>query len=79
MSGYFLDREYLSCEGCGMSLSPGESRAHICDAERRARFEAFQARNELAELDRQLDAFFESPAGRFAVYYAERDRRRRAA
>ena len=79
MFNYFTDHEYMSCERCGMSLSPDESKTHVCDAERRARFEAFQVRNGLAELDRQLDVFLESPAGRFAVYYAERERHRRAA
>jgi hypothetical protein len=43
------------------------------------RFQTFEARQELAAFDRQLDAFFETPAGRFAVYDEERGRRRRAA
>jgi hypothetical protein len=38
---------------------------------------AWQVRHELAEFDRELTAFLESPAGRFAVYYAQHDRRRR--
>jgi hypothetical protein len=76
MFSYFTDHEYMPCERCGMSVSRSERQSHICDAERRARFEAFQIRHELAEFDRELMDFLCSPAGRFAVYCAERDRRR---
>jgi hypothetical protein len=78
MSSYFTDHEYMPCARCGVSLSQAERGTHICDAQRRARFEAFQLRQELAEFDRELAAFLGSPAGQFAVYCAERDRRRDA-
>lgn len=78
MFSYFTDHEYMPCERCGMSLSPAERETHTCDAQRRARFEAFQVRHELARFDRELGGFLRSPAGRFAVYCAERDRRRGA-
>ena len=75
MFSYFTDHEYMPCERCGMSLSQADRQTHICDSQRRARFEAFQMQHELAEFDRELTAFLRSPAGRFAVYCAERDRR----
>jgi hypothetical protein len=77
MFSYFTDHEYMPCARCGMSLTRVDRESHVCDAERRARFEAFQARHELAEFERELARFLDSPRGRFAVYYAERDRRRR--
>ena len=76
---HFTDHEYVPCENCGTSLSWADRETHVCDAERRARFQTFQVRHELAAFDRQLDAFLETPARRFAVYYADRERRRRAA
>jgi hypothetical protein len=79
MFSHFADHEYVPCENCGTSLSRADRETHLCDAERLARFQTFQVRHELAAFDRQLDAFFETDAGRFAVYYAERDRHRRAA
>jgi hypothetical protein len=79
MFNSFGNDEYMPCERCGAALAPTEQELHVCDPERRAQFEAFQVRHELAELDRQVAAFLESPRGRFAVYYAERDRLRRAA
>jgi hypothetical protein len=77
MFGYFFDLAYIACGTCGMSLSATERDRHVCDPERRARFEAFQLRKEVAGLERELAAFLESPAGRFALYYAERERRSR--
>jgi hypothetical protein len=77
MFSYFTDHEYMPCERCGMSLTSVDRDTHVCDAERRTRFEAFQARREVAEFERELAAFLDSPVGRFDVYYAERDRRRR--
>lgn len=77
MFSYFTDHDFLACERCGLSLSRAERVTHVCDAERRAQFEAFQIRHEVAELDRELSAFLESPGGRFAVYYAERERQQR--
>jgi hypothetical protein len=79
MFSHSTDHEYVPCENCGTSLSWADRETHVCDAERRARFQTFQVRHELAAFDRQLDAFFETPTGRFAVYYAERDRLGRAA
>lgn len=75
MFGYFTDHEYMSCDTCGMPLSRADRQRHVCDREQRARFEGFQLRAEVAALERELAAFLESPAGRFALYYAERERR----
>jgi hypothetical protein len=75
--GYFTDHDYVQCEGCGMSLSRAEQETHSCDDERRARLETFQVRNEVAEFDRQFEAFLLSAVGRFAAYYAEHDRQRK--
>jgi hypothetical protein len=77
MFGLFTDHEYLACDACGTPLSRAERETHVCDSARRMRFEAFQAGQELADFDRQLAVFLRSPAGRFAAYYADRDRRRR--
>ena len=76
MFSLFRDHEYVACDACGTLLSRAGHEAHFCDDARRARFEAFQARQELARFDRQFAAFLHSPAGRFAVYYADRERRR---
>lgn len=79
MFNAFTNGDYMPCELCGTSLSRAEREGHVCNAERRARYESFQLRHELAELDREVAAFLDSPSGRFAVYYAERERLRRAA
>jgi hypothetical protein len=78
MFSHFADHEYMTCETCGTSLSRAERERHICDRERRARFEAFQLRHEVAEFEREIAAYLKSPTGKFALYYAERERRRAA-
>jgi hypothetical protein len=48
---------------------------HVCDDEQRMRYERFQVRVEAERFDNELSTWLESLAGRFAVYYAERQRR----
>jgi hypothetical protein len=50
---------------------------HACDPERRLEYQVLQVREGLARLDHELDVFLNSPHGRFEVWYAERERRRR--
>jgi hypothetical protein len=58
------------------SLSRAEQETHRCDDERRARFETFQVRNEVAEFDPQFEAFRLSAVGRFAASTPKHDRQR---
>ena len=76
MLAFFTDHEYMPCEGCGASLARGERVAHECDEQRRLDYELFRLlRDELRGFDEWLGAYLNSPAGRFAVYYAARERR----
>jgi hypothetical protein len=47
----------------------------VCDDEQRIRYERFQVRVEAERFDKELSKWLESLAGKFAVYYAERQRR----
>jgi hypothetical protein len=76
MFSYFTEHEYRPCTICGTSLTRAERDVHVCDDERRSRFEAFQLGHELASFDRDFSTYLASPAGRFDCYYAERERRR---
>ncbi len=74
MFSYFTEHQYMPCTLCGTSLTRAERALHVCDDARRARFEAFQLRHELASFEHELA----TPLGRFELYYAERERRRRS-
>jgi hypothetical protein len=47
---------------------------HRCDPERRLDYAMFQLRLEVDAFDRELDAYLESPRGRFEQWDAERRR-----
>jgi len=56
------------------------SRAHWTGtAQRRLAYELFKVRAELAAFEGLFAAYLESPHGRFELWYAERERRRKRA
>jgi hypothetical protein len=48
--------------------------AHACEQERRAGYQLFQLRDEVAQFDVHLAAYLASPHGRFEQFYAARTR-----
>lgn len=66
----------MPCPVCGASVAVAEQKQHVCDPERRLDYELFQLRDDVARLDAQIDAYLDSPSGRFEQWYAERERRR---
>ncbi len=70
----FPQPHYLPCAECGQSVARDEE-PHVCDRERTLDYVVFQLRDEITEFDGQLSTWLASPAGRFAVWLAVRDRR----
>jgi len=68
----------MPCPVCGASIARGRQVEHVCDEAQRASYEVLQLRVEADRFDHELTSWLASPAGRFAVYYAERQRRRAA-
>ena len=75
MFSFFTEHQFMPCADCGASVERARRHLHVCDPERRIDYELFQLRHETAAFDWQLAEFLESPAGRFAAWLAERDRR----
>lgn len=67
---------YLPCPDCGASLERDERDSHTCEQERRLDYQLFQLRDELELFEGELSRYLSSPEGRFARWYAARDRRR---
>ncbi len=67
---------YMPCPDCGASLERNDD-AHECERERRLEFQLFQLRDQIDEVEAEVAEYLASPQGRFELYYAERDRRRR--
>jgi len=67
----------MPCEECGASLPVGARHEHVCSEPRRLEYRLFQLRAEVAAFADQFAAYLESPRGRFELWYAERERRRK--
>jgi predicted nucleic acid-binding Zn ribbon protein len=74
MFGSFLQPQYMPCPECGASVLTVEMDEHVCSPERRLDYQMFQLRAEIAFFELHLAAYLASPEGRFAEYYAERQR-----
>ena len=79
MFGSIPQPAYMPCEECGASLPVGARDEHVCSEQRLLAFRLFQLRVELAAFEDQFAAYLESPQGRFELWYAERERRRKRA
>jgi hypothetical protein len=67
------------CCACGVAVSQTDAFEHVCDSEQRVRFQLFLLQEGIASLERDVGAYMSSTAGRFELWYAERERLRRAA
>ena len=68
---------YMPCPDCGASLERDERRRHSCERERSLDYQMFQLRGQVEGLELAIDAYLNSPAGRFEGWYAQRERKRR--
>jgi hypothetical protein len=78
MFGSLPQPAFMPCPVCGASVARGKQAEHVCDEAQRASYEVLQLRIEADRFDHELMRWLASPAGRFAVYYAERQRLRAA-
>jgi len=66
---------YMPCSECGASVAREERDLHVCDEQRRLDYRMFQLREEIAAFGADLDAYLDSPQGRFELFYAARRRK----
>ena len=74
----FNHLRYVPCSDCGVAVARSEKHEHVCDRERLVDHQIFQLRDELAGLEDEIDAYLDSPRGRFESWWATRERRCRA-
>jgi hypothetical protein len=67
---------FLPCSECGASVERSEEREHRCTPERRAQFEMFAMREEVARVEERIREHLDTPLGRLEVWVAARDVRR---
>jgi hypothetical protein len=67
---------HMPCSDCGASVEQAARDKHICDHERWLDYQLFHCRHELSAFEVELAAYFDTPRGRFDLWYAERHRQR---
>jgi hypothetical protein len=77
MFGSIPQPAYMPCEECGVSVAVGARDGHVCSEQRRVEYQMCRLRGEVEAFGDQFTAYLESPHGRFELWYAERERRRR--
>jgi hypothetical protein len=75
MFGSLPQPAFMPCPTCGASVARGDDDQHVCDPEQRTRYQTFRVMLELERFDGELTTWLLTPAGRFAMFYAERERR----
>jgi hypothetical protein len=75
MFGSLPQPAFMPCPNCGASVARARQDEHVCDEKQRRSYELLQARVEADRFDTQLTEWLETPSGRFAIFYAERERR----
>jgi hypothetical protein len=67
-------QDYLDCPECGTSVLRAPLVMHRCDDRHRRDHLTRVAQDAAAAFEREFRRFLETAEGRFAVYYAERNR-----
>jgi hypothetical protein len=75
MFGSLPQPAFRPCPTCGASVARDRQAEHVCEEAQRLSYELLQVRVEADRFDSELSSWLSTPAGRFAVFYAERERR----
>ena len=67
---------YMPCHVCGASVDRTALSEHECSSERRADYEMFGLRGEIAQLEAGVLRYLATTAGRFETWVAARHVRR---
>jgi hypothetical protein len=73
MYSYFLFSDYRVCPSCGGSLDSSGA-PHRCDPGQKLEWALQLLRHRIDAFETDLAHWLRTPAGRFEVWYAERDR-----
>ena len=69
---------YMPCDVCGASVDRTSHQGHECSPERRADYEMFGLRGEVAQLETGIGQYLATASGRFESWLAARQVRRHA-
>jgi hypothetical protein len=75
MFAYYPQSQFQPCPDCGAPVTEEEDAAHRCERRRFVEYQMLVLRPEIVAFEAELWDWLATPHGRFAAYYAERERR----
>ena len=79
MFAYYPQSQFHPCPDCGAPVPHEDEGAHRCERRRYVEYQMLLLRPEIIAFEDQLAVWLRTPQGRFARYYAARDRVKLAA
>jgi phage portal protein BeeE len=74
MFAYYPQSQFQPCPDCGAPVQSEEDDAHRCEQRRFVEYQMLVLRPEIVAFEAELCDWLDTPQGRFAAYYAERER-----
>ena len=74
MFAYYPQSQYQPCPDCGAPVAVEEEEVHRCERRRYVEYQMLLLRPEIVGFEDELAAWLRTPQGRFAQYYARRER-----
>jgi hypothetical protein len=74
MFAYYPQSQYQPCPDCGAPVALEEEDGHRCERRRYVEYQMLLLRPEIVAFEDRLAEWLRTPHGRFAQYYARRER-----
>jgi hypothetical protein len=71
---WYPQSQYKPCPNCGAPILVEEETTHECERHRYVEYQMLLLRLQIAAFDQQFSDWLRTPQGRFAAYYAARER-----
>jgi hypothetical protein len=71
---WYPQSQYKPCPSCGAPILVEEETTHECELQRYVEYQMLLLRLQIAAFDQQFSDWLRTPQGRFAAYYAARER-----
>ena len=75
MLSWYPQSQYIPCPDCGAPVPAEEEADHRCELDRFVEYQLLLLRPQIAAFELQFHDWLCTPQGRFALYYAARQRR----
>ena len=74
MLSWYPQSQYSPCPECGAPVLTDEATVHRCDRQRYVEYQMLVLRLQISAFEQQFNEWLHTTQGRFAAYYAARER-----